>query len=484
MFSSTGNKSRRDIFYSHPMDPRLETVILPSGSSLALSRSYNAPETDIVKFLQYPDVYTLESRDPRSKTRHRILFLSDGFVDRIDYLNEDNVYSLKFKRNRVDQCRVRVMWSESGEEKNVHVSICDNKTELNNTIARSLPKGRHSGVHREQDSIRRHNRRTRNDSSRNYMTSKVNLLEVPVLVHRCGYTLEEEPQVYAKVTTFNSMLGYSSDQKSTHGESRSLPTGSEHSVVILGQRNSHGKPVVLIPDVREPLGIQAIKSKCRETVNKHNDICTSSHLQVYWKICAKLETESTFVNASAYQYSNLCNEITQILKMYCDHSATKVLSEDRVCRAQYSFSVDLFSFDLFEMIPYATYPDGKTIKGRKLTLSLRVAQEILRNGISIRDNKPDFRITEITVIPKDPVPHDIYQVKLDYDCATNSTVIKMAVTGSDQYSNHVTCHGGQPTGSCTLHAAGAQNAVVDNVTINVTDLRTGLNLTEKMIVIF
>jgi len=136
------------------------------------------------------------------------------------------------------------------------------------------------------------------------------------------------------------------------------------------------------------------------------------------------------------------------------------------------------------MIPYAVYPDGKTVSGREQRLNLRDAAEILNNGFTIKDNKPDFKITKITVIPNDPVPHDIYQVKMDYNCATNATVMKMEVTGSDKYRNHVTCHGSHPIGSCTLHAAGAQNAVVDNVTIEVSDKNTGFNMTEKMVVIF
>lgn len=487
-------RMRRDIFYSHPMDPRLETSILPSETRITLTRSYNLPETEIRKHFQYPDAYALESRDSSDKILHRISFSQDGFIDRIQFLSSDLEQKLILKRNRVDKCRVSAMLEESSSETKTDLSlnICDNSTEVprnvseHNELERRSDKDKESVI--ENYSLKRHRRKPRNKDSSVHAISKVSVIDVPVLTERCGYNVNEEPRVYIQMTPLNTLPMYVPGLKTYDKRSRGFSNTSEHSVIILGSTGSNGKPVVNLPDINEPLGISAVKAKCKETVTKHNNICKESHLQAYSKICDRFQqtvTKDMPVNTnSSNQYSSICRQIIHMFDIFCDFSTTRLLSVDKTCRTQYSSTVNIFSADYFKIVPYAVYPDGKNVKGRELRFSLIDAREILRNGFSIRDEVPDFQITGISVIPKDPVPHDIYQVRMNYDCATNSTIIKMEVTGSDQYSNHVTCHGSKPTGSCTLHAAGAQDAVVDNVTMHISDTKTGFNITEKMVVIF
>ena len=475
------------MFYSHPVDPRLVTTLLPSGIQLTLSRSYNSPNTEAWPYLQRPDVYVMTSRDSEQYSRKQITFDNDGFIKEINFIDKatDAHFNLVFKRNRVDKCKVSAIWTtgSSGEKTETSVNVCDNQPKPQADQALSSKTKKRLGV--KGSPTNRHNRKTRHNSQRGHGSHKVNMLEMPVNTERCGYDTElTDPFVFVKFTP-------TSNTNSIRTNSLSVLHQLEHSIVILSERIFNGKYVVRIPDVNHPLEAAAIKSKCKETIFKHNSICSESHLQSYTSICVRLtevlsnnDLRPLSTNSSSNQYSSYCAQFIHMLNVFCDSSKAKVFSEDRTCRSQYSTSVNIFSSEYFKMIPYAVYPDGKTVSGREQRLNLRDAAEILNNGFTIKDNKPDFKITKITVIPNDPVPHDIYQVKMEYNCATNATVMKMEVTGSDKYRNHVTCHGSHPIGSCTLHAAGAQNAVVDNVTIEVSDKNTGFNMTEKMVVIF
>ena len=163
---------------------------------------------------------------------------------------------------------------------------------------------------------------------------------------------------------------------------------------------------------------------------------------------------------------------------------SKLVSTIVDCHLHFTDSLNFFSDDLFSLHPKAVFFDGKEIIGDELQISLRDTNRLIKDGIVIKDDKPEFQIVKISVNPTDPVPGDIYQVRMDYACATEQTVIKMNVTGSDQYTNHVTCQGITSCNCCIVHAAGAANAVIDHVIMHITDSLTKVDMVKEMVVVF
>lgn len=432
----------------------------------------------------------IQSRDT-TFSQILVLFHLDGFIDEIIHVNSTQNTNMKLKKSRTEACLLRL----KGNLINMEVDIC-NRDSSNETgfslLNQSTPKivsNRESSSGRRKESGNRKKRRLRNKEKRNKSKTKSHFnyhgfetfIELPVNIQRCGYESQGKHFVYLELLKEDGMEDQSSYDRNVSW------FGNESIVLLSSHVNKDGVALLRLPNTTIPLGTGVITSKCKMTVSQHERICSTANLATFEIVCDNILKHSD-VNHSTLSHMSrslsLCRFVLKTVKSYCDTSASRVLSQDIACTSKFLKTVNIFSNANYQIRPLALFPDEKIIAGKERHLNLGGHMNIKEKELNIIDLEPDFKIMKISVIPTDPVPHDIYQVKLDYACATDQTVIKMTVSGSDFYSNHVVCEGITQCSCCILHAAGAPNAVVDQVIINVTDLSRKYELSREMIVVF
>jgi hypothetical protein len=316
-----------------------------------------------------------------------------------------------------------------------------------------------------------------------------NFVDYPVTVNRCGYTpgadaIKDDGDIFVYCEILKSH-GRAYENNISENMLTS-PMNDNESLILMTSVSEKGEFVFSFPDMSAPLEDQVIETKCISTLFIRKQICFHSNLHNIKLVCDSLGHEANVSSAMTFnRTAKLCEIVHDKLLFYCDIKAQRNDIFNEACTIRYSKTMaSIFSDEnIYGIQPFASFRD-KTLTGSTVYLSPGRNSLINNFDLQINDNQPNFKIEKISVIPTDPSPHDIYQVKLDYACATNKTVIKMTVSGSDFYSNHVTCYGVTRCSCCTLHAAGAPNAVVDHVTINVTDTSTGLDLLKEMVVVF
>ena len=254
-------------------------------------------------------------------------------------------------------------------------------------------------------------------------------------------------------------------------------------------KRSDGSFYFSLPNITSRHNEQRIDEKCSVVYSIGRDMCISSILKDKTNICRDLGRDefSSASDLKQYDSNNLtrtCLSSIQSLVEFCKLFPLESVAARPNCSALFNDTRNMFETDRLVLTPVVTLADGKIINGLQNQISLQNLSLMGPPDIIIKDDKPTFKINSITVIPTDPLPLDLYQVRLDYSCATNYTVIDMRITGSDLYTNYAVCSGINPCSCCVLHAAGASGSVVDNVVINVTDPWTGTSLVKEVVVIF
>lgn len=218
------------------------------------------------------------------------------------------------------------------------------------------------------------------------------------------------------------------------------------------------------------------EEKCGTASSIGQYICSATPLGGVHDACSDLSTNDSS--------RKTCLNFLRSFEKFCEFFTANSLINQTDCISFYDERRDFFSGDELIMKPVVTFEGGKVINNLHRRLSLQNISLLGGHNITIVDDKPDFRITGVTVTPPDPLPLDLYQVRVDYACATNYTLIDMRIRGSDFYTNYATCSGISNCNCCVLHAAGAPGSVVDNIVINVTDSWTGTNISQTVVVVF
>ncbi|KAL4219884.1 hypothetical protein ACF0H5_020295 [Mactra antiquata] len=475
-------EASKRMFFSHPVDPRLDMTELQNGDQITLSYLFNFLQQQ--PYLKDIEKLALNFRS-RLKTDSYsniiITFHSDGFVNEIIDQNIQSQFSkIKLRRLRSKQCIVRV----KNKKTKFDVDICDSSRqnillEISPTISSTktiitTDVGKSNPILDSQ--------KFKYFDYYGYM----NFSEVSVRTERCGYESMAKKHVFCKLSLSSNSPKYNSDASRSQSDIEMLSDSylqenSHESVTLLTQEKHNGGAVLRLPESTKNLNNSVTEKKCELTYYKRQQICNSSYRQVYRLICKTIYSNKNgghSAEVTSSHLSSVCNLLSDILSGYCD---TYSNFEESLCTANYREVINLFSASNFHIRPSVLYSDNKIVTGSEHNI---VIGRLRHEEMTIVDTTAEFKIVKISVIPSDPVPHDIYQVRMDYECATKSTVVNMTISGSDLYSNHMTCRGITSCNCCVVHAAGAPNAVIDHVIIKVTDESYGFSLEKETVIVF
>lgn len=145
--------------------------------------------------------------------------------------------------------------------------------------------------------------------------------------------------------------------------------------------------------------------------------------------------------------------------------------------------IDFLQKDTIFLQPYAIFPAGNIVDADGQILKIEPgASGLLPYSFSIEDDTREPMVTSLTVIPEDPAPNEDYLVHVTYICSTPSVIVNMHIIGTDGYQNDISCYG---IGSyCTLYVPGAEELVLDIVTIRISDPSQGFSFTRQVLVVF
>ena len=144
--------------------------------------------------------------------------------------------------------------------------------------------------------------------------------------------------------------------------------------------------------------------------------------------------------------------------------------------------IDSFKTTNILLQPYAVFLDGYTVSAESQVVELRPGISGLLAQFTIEDDRTLPMVTSLTVAPPDPAPLQNYNVVVTYICASSTAHIRMSIVGTDEYTDNISCFGMQS--SCVLSVPGAQELVVDTVTIVIVEPTQDYTFIRTVIVVF
>ena len=460
--------TRRDILYVHPFDPRYSRTIEADGVVFDLISASNSKEYIQTRRSKTQSKLRARTEDSR-KNSSMFQFDEYGFLKRL----RREKLALVLKKWKTTECYISVIVKRGGLwVNNLAVNVCTYASTENVTgdlILNALWKFKDEFMNTIEDS----SHSAHEDRSKN----RGQFYEIPFRYERCGYEQQNDVSIFFKVTEGTNTT--------------SLKHNPDKDDIYLHTMYRMDRHYLKIPS--RPVSNKEIQVKCLEADVVRQNICKHEYLLLYRFICDSI-TKSIAINATEQNTNldnssaaiKLCNYLLETINSYC--KSIKRLntpsSGENLCLSRYTETLDLFALENLGLVPFIRFQNGETIVKDTIelpTINLYISS---KKEILFSENVPEFKIINISVIPKDPVPQDVYKVRLDYACATNETVIQMNVTGSDKYSSHVTCYGITECSCCSVHAAGAADAVIDYVSISIKDDLAGTDILREMVVIF
>lgn len=459
-------------FFSHPVDPRLERVKMHNGDTITLSYVFNYLQQQ--QYLKNSDRLGLNlmSREKNKFSNIFVTLHSDGFIDQMIDLNEAVQFEkVKFRRFKTKQCTLRIKTKNT----KLDVNICN--VRVHNKLFHKETSDIDSSRTVNNYVTDAHERKPLKDKYLDFFGFR-NVTDVLVKTERCGYESMVQKHVFCKLSP---VLDKRRIKLHKHIHKDHFRDNNGESVTIVTYEKHNGDVALHLPETTQFPEKTKISQKCEFITSKREQICSLSHRRIYKSICdktsrsqyGKLTSEMTSFSVSA-----MCKVFFNFITNYCD---IYKLADNSPCTNKYVDQENFFSTRLFKIRPMVLYPDEKIVIGSDHDIVIGSSHH---EQLIIVDKTPEFKIVKISVIPSDPVPHDIYQVRMDYECATKHTVVNMTVSGSDMYSNHMTCRGMTSCSCCVVHAAGAPNAVIDQVIIRVTDPSYGFILEKETVIVF
>ena len=446
-------KKRINVIYKHPMDPRLLYTKLSSG------------EKFYVYFVHDVETGTIKPKMVANVTPEQGTFLIDfdknGQIKRIHQNNGKNQINLFIAVSRV--CEIRIYNKISRENKHLLKTLNTCKSSHVSLSKTVLTKG-FAMYTSNIDKLRRLYHGVQ-ESENNNSSSTDKYIKVKVKVESCG-TDRVDADVSVNIDSDN-------DQESS-SESISMPVF----------RSQDGGYFFRLPNVTFSFK-KEYEEKCKAASGISTRVCSSSLIGNKQIICSDLN-DSLYIgiNFTKPDIESSCQNLFESIEEYCNQIKANYLNFQTNCIPNYDEGRNIFATDELLLKPVVTFGSGKVMNKLQQKVLLRNISLWGAPDILITDDKPEFRIIGVIVTPHDPLPLDLYQVRLDYACATNYTLIDMRIRGSDLYTNYATCSGTNQCSCCILHAAGAAGSVVDHILINITDPWTGTNLTKTVVVVF
>ena len=449
-------KKRINVLFKHPLDPRLLFTKLSSGEEFRLN-----VVQDVATGTIRPKMVT---RMTSEQGAFQMEFDKNGQIKRISQMNGKNKANLLIATSK--GCEVRIFSKMSRYNKQLlkilSLDICKSNMAALSKASQSSDFAMYTSnlnklkmlFYGEQD----------RESSRNSTISE-KYIHVKVKVENCK-NQRVDGEVHMNIESAND------------------PESSPVRINIPAFRSHDGGYFFRLPNISSSFATE-FEEKCKGVSGIIKSICFSPLIAKKQLICSDLnDSVRVRSNVSEQDIESSCRNLFDSIEKYCNPIKTNEWNFKGDCIENYDEARNIFKTDELELKPVVTFVGGKVINKFHQRISLQNISLLGASDIKVTDDKPEFKIIGVTVTPKDPLPLDLYQVRLDYACATNFTMIDMRISGSDLYSNFATCPGLNPCSCCVLHAAGAAGTVVDNIVINITDPWVGTSITKTVVVVF
>ena len=469
--------------YTHPLDPRILRTKLPS-------------EDDLFMY------YDLDTKDGQMKNklvihtaRNNGTFITDfdqyGQIKRLTQTMDDDYQShLMILVSR--GCVVRVCKKSHRGKKTVlkRVNLCY-PTNRSSKESKSVS----TTAHTLDFNIKHLERFVGLNAYTNYNVTVEHVnMNVNAIVPRTtknprgvSHSGDNRVKVYMKVKSCGMETIEGDASVEIHAIDNSGNISERISVPVL--KENGGTLFFFLPNITEEHSDRLLDEKCSLAFKISQDMCLSALLYSANRLCGNLSSDhvgstSDRHRRNSYNITGICLNLVNSIAEFCKVYTIESTQTGTNCSELFNEAQNIFQDDVLILYPKVTLSGGRVINGLPNRISLLDISLSGYKEIIIEDDKPAFKLTSISIVPADPLPLDLYQVRIDYKCATNYTVIDMRIRGSDQYTNYAVCAGINSCHCCVLHAAGASGSVVDNVEINVTDTWTGTNIVKEVVVIF
>lgn len=123
----------------------------------------------------------------------------------------------------------------------------------------------------------------------------------------------------------------------------------------------------------------------------------------------------------------------------------------------------------------AQLPSGETVSG---TSTFIPGSGSVGNPITLQGSG-NPQLVNFKAVPPDPLEGQGYTAFAEVICPTENTVVRMDILGTDGYDDVVSC-----SGSCQLNVPGAEQGVVDTITVKITDPSLSAGITQVIVLIF
>lgn len=307
-----------------------------------------------------------------------------------------------------------------------------------------------------------------------------NILNIPVNVYQC-----EEPKTNARVFG-KARLNYDEEELEWTGERlyQAVTTSTDGLYYIqlsTGEQSTIG---------------QAVEDVCEQVATVLGHSCTlighvskAQETAICIAIASAAELLTAAVPGDFFFVNRACKAGFRALRLYCDTVGKSVPGgpsiADLICESV-SFTdniIDFFETDTIFLQPYVEFPEGNRVDAEGEILRIAPGTSgVSQTSFTIRDDKTEPVITSLIVSPGDPEPYQEYYVNVTYICSTPNQIVNMTILGTDLYQDNIQCYG--MSESCSLRVPGAEELVVDLVTIKVSDPAVGYFFIRQVIVVF
>ena len=453
-------EKRLDTIYTHPLDPRLLHTKLPNSDEIyvyyMLSSDLDAIKTKMVVKVS------------NAKRTFLVEFDQYGHIKRIHQSESENGVHLQIVVSRSCQVRVYNKLPKGRKRLMRRMNICYTLNTRRQTTPQKIVPYEYKELKSYVEKLQGlYNGIIRNgDNSSLFLDKYIN---VSMKVRSC----DMDQTIESLLVNIETTGGYN-----VHHDSISVPV----------RKRSDNTFYITLPNVTSNFD-QYYEEKCLATTSIVKNLCLSPLIYSKLDVCGgfnqnDLNYTQRMKEITIETFQITCLNFFKSIKSFCDLFAIRNIGLQKNCVTSYNKSSNIFKDDELTLKADVTLSSGKVINGFQQRISLQNLSLVGTHDIIIENDKPEFRIKGVTVTPTDPLPLDLYQVRVDYTCATNYTLIDMRVSGSDLYTNYAVCSGINPCNCCILHAAGAAGSVVDNILINVTDPWTGTDLVREVVVVF
>ncbi|XP_019641247.1 PREDICTED: uncharacterized protein LOC109482846 [Branchiostoma belcheri] len=286
-------------------------------------------------------------------------------------------------------------------------------------------------------------------------------LRLPVLVTRCGLPTDN---VVVKA------FGYKGSNLTSATDVSSLDPDVEYRVLPTDEAGQFEIVVPASPAVSSPEAAQTVCDSVSRVVGGVCAALLNTRPATDGTICNEVANAAQFITTQSGAESTLilaaCMGGFGAVQTFCNafgYNTTEdeAIASSNLCQ-QVTGTVDSFSPDPVLVVPKAVFSNG---------LEVSVPGEVVSPG-NTAQTLPVFSISSIgqaissvTITPRDPLPEEDYVVYAQFVCTDATTVVTMAIVGTDGYTKQVQCTGA--ISDCTLYVPGAAELVVDRVTISI-----------------